>query len=161
MDAFQPLINLLVVLTVLSIVSERITNLLKLRHPQLNMRALDEQGQRSREYAIGLRSIAVGIVVALAMKANFFELVANLEAPWKTFGWVQVNRTQWVQSAATNGSGPFFYTIAGCALTGAALGFGSKFWHDILGTVYDLRNMARNRSGGQVTSTTGEPTPAE
>ena len=146
MQAFEPLINLLVVLTVLSIVAERITNLLKLRHPDLKARQLTAAGERKREYEISLRSIAVGILVALAVKANFFELTAHLDAPWETFGWVQVDNYRWTRSPATADMGSALYALAGCVLTGVALGFGNKFWHDVLGSVYELRSMARTRN---------------
>lgn len=33
--------------------------------------------------------------------------------------------------------------MGGCLVTRFALGFGSKFWHDLLGAVYELRDFAR------------------
>lgn len=35
MTTFEPLINLIVLLTALSVAAERVTNVLKLRHPEL------------------------------------------------------------------------------------------------------------------------------
>ena len=156
MQAFEPLINLICVLTVLSVVAERITNALKLRNPDMRMKKSDASEERQRELSISLHSVGVGVIVALAVKANFFELVAHLDEPWRTFGWVNVERFRWVQSPATSGFGPFVYTVVGCVFTGAALGFGSKFWHDILGTVYDIRNNVRARANGGSTEVATE-----
>jgi hypothetical protein len=38
----------------------------------------------------------------------------------------------------------FLYTLAGSTLTGISLGFGSKFWHDVLDIVYSTRARIRN-----------------
>ena len=147
MEAFEPLINLLIVLTILSVAAERVTNLLKNRHPELKDRtsAKSMAKKQERDFRISLRAMGVGMIVALAVKANFFELLTHLDDPWSTFGWVQVKDHQWFQVAATRGVGNVIYAVIGCLLTGVTLGFGSKFWHDILGAVYDLRGIARNR----------------
>lgn len=160
MQAFAPLINLLVVLTILSVVAERITNAIKLRRPALRVRGESNEAERDREFSISLHSVGIGVIVALAVKANFFELVTHLEEPWTTFGWVNVEKYRWIRSPATTGFGPFAYTIVGCVLTGAALGFGSKFWHDVLGTVYDIRNRVRGRAPVGHEAATGDETSA-
>ena len=146
MEAFEPLINLLVVLTVLSVAAERVTNLLKNKNPELKDRstALSGVKKQERDFRISLRAVVVGTVIAVAVKANFFELLTHLDDPWSTFGWVQVKDHQWFRAAATRGVGNVVYTLVGCVLTGITLGFGSKFWHDILGAVYELRSIARN-----------------
>ncbi len=38
------------------------------------------------------------------------------------------------------------HAILGSAITGLALGFGSKFWHEVLDAVFEIRNMAKNRN---------------
>ena len=83
--------------------------------------------------------------MALLVKADFFEILTRLDDPWGTLGWVQLREYHWVRARATEGIGTTFYAMAGCAITGVALGFGSKFWHDVLGAVYEVRSMARNR----------------
>lgn len=37
------------------------------------------------------------------------------------------------------------YAAVGSGFTGLALGFGSKFWHDVLSIMFELKSMARNR----------------
>src|SRR5258708_5669448 len=115
MESFQPLINLLVLMSALSIAAERVTNVLK--------------QEKEPERAIGRRALAVAVVLAVAVKANFFEIVAHMDAPWETLGWSRIpdHKLQ---------PGVFLYNVAGSALTGLGLGFGSKFWHDVLDIVY-------------------------
>lgn len=148
MEAFEPLINLLVVLTILSVAAERVTEYLKLRNDDLKDRkiAIAKNEEPERAYRISMRAMTVGMCVAVAVKADFFEILTHLEQPWSTFGWVQVDEHRWIRSPATRGWGNAMYAVAGCAITGVALGFGSKFWHDVLGAVYEMRSIARNRA---------------
>ena len=132
----------------LSVLAERGTNLLKLRNEDLKLKRADVSEERDREYRIALRTILVGIVLAILLKADMFAILSQLDAPWKTLGWVQVENYRWMRSPASADVGGGIYAVAGCLLTGVALGFGSKFWHDILGSVYELRNMARKRNNG-------------
>ena len=143
MDTFEPLINVLVVLTVLSVAAERVTNMLKLRHEDLRDRKLTETDEKEREYGITARSMLVGILLAILTKADMFAILANLGNPWETLGWVQVHGESWVRASALSSLGTFLYSVGGSVITGFALGFGSKFWHDLLGLAYELRNMAR------------------
>jgi len=146
MPTFEPLINLLVLLTVLSVAAERIANLVKFRSDDLRYRRVGINAERDREAAIQARVLVVGIVVAVAAKADLFSILTHLDDPWSTLGWVRVSGAQWFQSAALQNLGAALYALAGCTLTGVALGFGSKLWHDLLDTVYELRNLVRRRA---------------
>ncbi|MHC5023542.1 MAG: hypothetical protein ACYTGG_06470 [Planctomycetota bacterium] len=143
MSTFEPLINLLVMLTALSIGAERLTNALKLRIPSLRDRSSSDD--RTYESRLITLNLLCCIGLALLLKANFFEVLARPDDPWSTLGWVQVRGTQWVRSAVTLNLGASLYAIAGCVVTGIALGFGSKFWHDVLGAVREIRSMQRAR----------------
>ena len=143
MESLEPLINLIVLLTVMSIAAERATNLLKLRHSDLRMRKSSKEEERAREYRISVRSFLVGLILAVLVKADFFEIMLHLDSPWKTLGWVQVHGYTWLRSPATSQLGTIIYALAGCVITGAMLGFGSKFWHDVLDAVYDMRGVVR------------------
>ena len=142
-DAFQPIINLLVLLTALSVAAERITNMMKLRRDQL--REDKGTGKPEQEYAVHGRTFVVGLVIALLFKADLFEILANLDAPWETLGWVKVEGGRFLQSTASQNLGSAVYAAVGSLFTGTALGFGSKFWHDVLGAVYELRDSTRRR----------------
>lgn len=133
MYGLEPVINLLVLLSVLSIVAERLANAIKLRSPAL--RTADPANRKERERLIANRAMAVSIVLALLLKADFFEIVAHLDAPWTTLSW-----TRGPFPAAPV---PFVAAVAGSVLTGVSLGFGSKFWHEVLDAIGGLRARLR------------------
>lgn len=145
MSNIDPIINLLVMLTVLSVIAERVSNILKFRKPELRNRSTDPDKEREREGQIHLQTVYTGIVIAILAKADLFSILGHLDDPWSTLGWVRVVGSQWHQSPAIQSWGTFLYTLGGSMLTGLALGFGSKFWHDILSTVFEIRNIVRDR----------------
>jgi hypothetical protein len=158
MESFEPLINLLIVLTVLSVAAERATNLLKLRHADLRVAVKEKPEEKRREERITFRSVFVGIFLAILVKADFFEILSNLDSPWQTLGWVQVSGSEWVRAPASAGAGTALYAILGSVVTGVALGFGSKFWHEVLDAVLELRGYAQRlrerEASGQGTDAT-------
>ena len=133
METFEPLINLLVLLSVLSIAAERLANAIKLRDPVLREKKHKTHEEKERERLIAHRTLAVSILLAVLVKADFFAILAHLEAPWDTLGWARP------QSLSA-----LLYTILGTVLTGLSLGFGSKFWHDMLDLVYGVRDAIRS-----------------
>ena len=143
MDAFQPLINLLVLFTILSLAGERATNLIKLKSNELRMRKKDEEGTRKREQKINIRNIVINIFFSIIIKANFFEVITHLDDPWKTLGWIQFHDNQWMMSPVLDNIGMTLLALVGCVVMGFSLGFGSKFWHDVLGIIYEIRDMKR------------------
>jgi hypothetical protein len=137
MDAFEPLINLLVLLGTLSIAAERLANLTKLAHPSLSRRGASRIEEKERERRIGNRVVVVSVLLAAAVKADFFAIVAHLDAPWDTLGWTR---------KAPGSPADLVTTVAGTILTGLSLGFGSKFWHDALDILYGARSKLRRLS---------------
>ena len=138
MNAFEPLINLLVVLGILSVAAER--NLTKLAHPELRQskKGVSREAEKDREQRIGNRVVLVSLLLAAAVKADFFAIIAHLDAPWETLGWTR---------NAVGSPGELVTTIAGTILTGFSLGFGSKFWHDLLDILYGARDNMRQMGG--------------
>lgn len=139
----EAIINLLLVMTVLSIGAERLTNIIKLRNKDIREKGRSAAKEKEREFAISGRSMVCGIILAVAVKADFFALLNSLEDPYKTLGWVRVENYKWMQSAATVSFAGFVYSLLGCVVTGVGLGFGSKFWHDILGIVQEVKDTRR------------------
>ncbi len=144
MDAFTPLVNLFAILTALSLAAERITNIVKLRSKDLRNKARDE---KDRERQITNRALLVSLAVALLVKADFFEILSRLDAPWETLGWARMQAGELVRSSAVSGVGRFIYAVTGCLLTGCAMGFGSRFWHDVLGVLLDTRKKIKRSVG--------------
>lgn len=150
MSSLEPFINILVLLTVLSIAAERATNFFKLRDKSLREATASDVAEKEREHRITVRSLIMGIAVAILVKANLFEIWTRIDAPWDTLGWLQQSESKWVPAAAAASVGTAFYAIIGSALTGIALGFGSKFWHEALDGVVELRGIAKKiRKQGQ------------
>ena len=139
MEAFEPLINLLVLMSVLSIAAERLANAIKLRDPDLREKKTSARDEKERERRIAHGAVAASILLAIVVKADFFEILAHLEAPWDTLGWFR-------PTEATTSVSRFLYTLCGTVVTGFSLGFGSKFWHDLLDLLYGVRTAIRGGS---------------
>ena len=137
MQSFEPLINLLVLLSALSIAAERLTNVWKLRFHTWHLTPATSEKEWERH--VGQQALLVSVLLAIAVKADFFAILSHLEAPWETLGW----------AAGPSPSSPWALAsaIAGSVLTGVSLGFGSKFWHDVLDIVYGARTRIRNATG--------------
>ena len=72
MTVFQPVVNLLVVLTIFSVIAERLTNVLKLQHHDLRERKSSVTAERVREKGIQSRCVLMGIILAIVLKADVF-----------------------------------------------------------------------------------------
>jgi hypothetical protein len=141
---FEPLVNVLTVLTVLSFAAERLANLVKLR-----FNGLWKNGtERQREYNISLATLVVGVTLAIVTKADLFSMLAHASEPWSTLGWAHWDGTDWVHCSAVVNAAGILQAVLGCAVTGVSLGFGSRFWHDVLGAVLELRNVVKRRAIG-------------
>ncbi len=76
----------------LSVAAEPLANLVKPRHADLRgsrcreSRA-GEAREKERERRIGNRVLVVSVLLAVAVKADFFAIVSHLDAPWDTLGW--------------------------------------------------------------------------
>ena len=139
MSIFEPLINLIVLLSILSIAAERATNIIKLNNKDTRNKPNNADAIRVREQKINNRLTYTSIFLAVIMKANFFEIIANLKDPWQSFGWIRFEDYQWLISPALDNWGSFLIALAGCIITGIGMGFGSKFWHDILNLIYEIK----------------------
>ena len=80
-------------------------------------------------------SIGCGVLVALVMNANLFEILAidsngdfSKILTWQNYEW---------------GLGNFIKTIIGCTLTGLFLSLGSKFWHDLVDLLLQIKNLRK------------------
>jgi hypothetical protein len=83
--------------------------------------------------------VLISVGFALLVKANLFEVLSRLDAPWDTLGWARFDRTGLVRASVLTDIPSALYAAGGCIITGVALGFGSKFWHDRLDIVFNAR----------------------
>lgn len=145
MSSLEPLINLLILLTVLSVAAERVANLVKLKSGRLQCPKPEDKKkeEKERERGITFWAVVIGILLAALVKADLFEIMTHLDSPWETLGWVRVTGSGWSGVPATSNVGTALYALVGSAITGVALGFGSKFWHECLDIVFEVRNLAK------------------
>jgi hypothetical protein len=108
----------------------------------------DSSKEKERERDIAWTGMGVAAVVAILAKADLFEILRRLDAPWETLGWAQFTGTGLIRTASITGPLSVIYAIGGCLLTAFALGFGSKFWHDMLDIVFNARERLKKAAGG-------------
>lgn len=125
------LIVLLTILLPLSFIAERITNLIKLFIPEgflglgnVRYKEDDPIMEKKRERRIFAISLISGELVAFALKADLFTIINQ-----GAFGWTN----------STTGHS----WIIGCVFTGFFLSWGSKFWHDLLEILLEMKNIRR------------------
>lgn len=147
------LIYVAVALLVLSLISERIANFLKLRLPQpgkysklqqskirsvignLRKRETDPGKEKKREGAVLVLNILCGFGIAASFKVDLFEVfqkVTSEDTVDEIIGW---------NGKITFDS--FLGHLPGILLAGIFMSFGSKFWHDMLDLLLEVKNYRR------------------
>jgi len=94
------------------------------------IRTVQPEDKTRVEFAITKLSILVGFLIALAFKANLFAIFMEGN-PHQQLGW----------SGFQYSFCRLPYEIAGCLATGFLLTFGSKFFHDLLELLYDVKRL--------------------
>ena len=118
------IISVSLTLFMLSLITEKIANFIKLNVPSLAEKAGDEKGEKIRERKIQLLTGVIGIAVALTCNADFFVLITE-------------NSKIEPLTLLT------FKGVVGCIITGLFLSQGSKFFHDLMNTVLYYKNMRK------------------
>lgn len=152
---------------ILSLVVEKVADFIKLRNTELSVKLVkpSEQGEeKKREGKILSRNIWIGLILALFLKADAVQMLVSGE-PGEVVGWENVffmdEESQELLSASNAeyfsalrfgvGAGKVFYTwifmVIGIALTGVSLSFGSKFWHDLVGILYEIKEGKAKMAG--------------
>lgn len=155
------------VLLVLSMITEKVTNFVKLNFRNnwlkrvLNLPPKVDQEKSKREQAkekkkihdreVQTLAVFIGLTLALLMRANLFELYN----PKYKLGWsINTDVLQGFMDSLFNFSklgeyvslidlNYFTYSIFGSILTGLLLSFGSKFFHDLLDLLLQTKNLRR------------------
>jgi len=151
---------------VLSLVVEKINDFIKLRNPKLRLKTKPdvedaEDKEKKREQGILTRNILVGIGVALFLKADAIQMIVSGQ-PGEVIGWENVislddddkdemeasniNYFASLQGKDSKFLFTWLYTLCGIAMTGVGLSFGSKFWHDVVGVIYEVKKAKENLS---------------
>jgi len=150
-------ISIAIILFVLSIICERVADLLKsflsstntgfgrwlgnqLGLGELNVRQSDPITEQKRSYRILKINLLCGIAVATALHADLYSIIIlNNGDPMKALGWT--GRLQFSSRGDFALKGITF--LIGCITTGFFISFGSKFWHDALDILLQVKNYRR------------------
>lgn len=168
----ERLASVLSAFVILSLVVEKIADFIKLRNPELRTKTLvtedkAEDKEKTREKRILFRNILVGSCLALFLKADAIQMLISGE-PGEVLGWENVFffkdeiiqdfaivNQQYFQNLSFHGNTggvifSWFFALVGMFVTGVALSFGSKFWHDVLGIIYEVKEakatLRKNRN---------------
>ena len=91
--------------------------------------------EQARAYRILKINVWTGIFLATILKADLLEILINItDEPGKTLGWKNIYKY---------GLWDIFPVTTGIILTGCFISFGSKFWHDLLDILYQIKNTKR------------------
>lgn len=128
-------------LFLLSVISERITNFLKLWLPEswfgsLRQKQMDEAAEKIRERKILAFSIGVGFFTAMSVQASMLHILSNIDRPEEAIGWNHVTICFSYFFSWEN-----WKYILGFLLTGCFISLGSKFWHDLLDLLLEVKNV--------------------
>lgn len=153
MEIFIPII---IIFFILSMISERIANLLKLNLPEVpqgrkamgfipggpfRTKSGSKALEKIRERRIFWLSMISGIVVSFAAKANLIAMLRNMREANIILWW-----NDKIKADGTAINEPFVEILVGCLLSSIFISLGSKFWHDLLDIVLFTKNMKEKLS---------------
>lgn len=161
----EKLISTASVFLVLSLAVEKITEYIKLRKKELRVKPSGKDAEKEREKSILARGLLIGILVALFLKADSIQMLVSGE-PGEVIGWENVVLYDEVQIDELTPANYYYFkaltfndasfgeflfrwiqAVIGILITGVALSFGSKFWHDIVGILYEVKEAKAKASG--------------
>jgi hypothetical protein len=100
--------------------------------------------EEKRYYRILKINIWCGFVTAWALHADVFTIINKITKPFEAIGWQNVTWI-WDKNWQWKGSMTYEWVIflIGCFATGCFISFGSKFWHDLLDILLQIKNYRR------------------
>jgi len=118
-----------IVLLILSLITEKIVNFIKLQHETLANKHDTDLDEKIREKKIQRLTIIVGVIVALVSKANLFDFFKeNFNLFWTAEDFVELK---------------LLSNIVGSIVSGMFLSLCSKFFHDLLDILLQAKNLKR------------------
>ncbi|EZH73670.1 hypothetical protein ATO12_17185 [Aquimarina atlantica] len=122
------IIEATLILLILSLITEKVSNFIKMQFQGLYLKYRESQIEKEREKKIQTLTIVVGVVVALLAKANLFLLYDD---KFELF-WTHTSEKENILS-----------NIIGSIIAGLFLSLGSKFFHDLLDMLLQVKNLKR------------------
>ncbi len=123
-------------------ISRRLRNIFGIGN-LLDKAPLNSKEEDKRYYRILKLNIIVGFFLALFLHADLFSIIKNHEDPSKALSWDNVCLILGIPAAGNKTDQNFFLFLLGCVCTGAFISFGSKFWHDMLDLLLEVKNYRR------------------
>ncbi len=160
-DLLSEYIGLVVLLFLLSMICERLADFLKSFLSEANANdglglylrkwlrignllqksAPGSISEERRAYRILKINLFCGFFTALFLHADLFSIIEHKSEPFKAIGWGKVKFFFDEGFKWDIGGGLLF--LIGCFATGFFISFGSKFWHDLLDLLYNVKNIKR------------------
>jgi len=100
--------------------------------------------EEKRYYRILKINIWCGFVTAWALHADIFTIINKINDPFEAIGWKNITWI-WEENWIWKGSMAYEWIVflIGCFATGCFISFGSKFWHDLLDILLQIKNYRR------------------
>lgn len=142
-------------LFILSLISERIANFFKLYLPEdrwfffippgkFRTKQDNDYEEKCRARRVFVLALLSGFGVALVLKADVIAIFNSGRDPESTLGWDTFSLPKVANyKIFWQNFGSILITISGCLLTGFFLSFGSKFWHDLLDLLLEVKNLRK------------------
>lgn len=142
MSMLEQVIQLVTILFLLSMVSERISDFLKhylcgsdvFKIGDTITKSEDDDKEQARVYRILKINVWSGIIIAAILKADIIVIFNHITEAGKTIGWSYIENYSALDK---------WLLVPGIVLTGCFISFGSKFWHDSLDLLYQIKNTKR------------------
>ncbi|RWX02271.1 hypothetical protein [Flavobacterium cerinum] len=156
-EVSDKLIAVTTMLFILSMISERIITFIKLwcvkgrsflfivvsDDVDTSIRAVNPAEEAKRSRSILAINLTVSFLIALLSKASLFDMFSFSDAHpeiWNNlFSWQNETFSFSFESVAR-----LLSIIFGCALTGSFISLGSKFWHDLLDLLLQVKDLKKN-----------------
>jgi len=159
---------------ILSLVAEKLADFLKLNNMSLRNKKKNHDDEKIRERDIVKRTILVGLIISFFLKADAIQMIVSGE-PGEVMGWQNVifyAENDVIELTGTNynyyralhgddfGATRMIFTwlqlVLGMGISGAALSFGSKFWHDLIGLLYEIKDARSRINSSEFKAETGD-----
>ncbi len=85
-------------------------------------------------------NIWCGIIIATILKADLNKNIQSYRKAGETLGWNTISPCMHQIKSIGIQSVDYYFLIPGIILTGCFISFGSKFWHDSLDILYQIKN---------------------
>ena len=152
-DLFDHFIQVTFVLLILSMITEKVANFIKLNFPDNRLKRFfnwkiklghnasisdyQDVAKNKKNREVQTLATIIGIVVAYGCRANIFRIYeTDFEMGWMSG---EINSDYFRHY--------FISDFFGCGLTGLFLSLGSKFFHDLLGVLLETKNLKRKLTG--------------